>query len=75
MRRTRMVVLIRAVQLLVSMVVAVVAVDLIIGISRPETRGAVKLELAALIIVSFTIVALAVSAAARLHHGERHRKG
>ena len=65
MRQTRKVVLIRAMQLLVSMLVAVVAVDVIIGISRPETGGVVKLELAALIIVSFTIVALAVSAAAR----------
>ena len=74
MRQTRKVALIRAMQLLVSMLVAVVAVDLIIGISRPETGGVVKLELAALIIVSFTIVALAVSAAARLHHGDRHRK-
>jgi len=74
MQRTRMVVLIRAVQLLVSMVVAVVAVDLVIGISRPETRGVVKLELAALVIISFTVVALAVSAAARLHRGDRHRK-
>jgi len=75
MRRTRMVVFIRAAQLMVSMVVAVIAVDLIIGISRPETSGAVKLEVAALIIVCFTIAALGVSAAARLHQGERTAKG
>ena len=73
MRPTRMVVWIRAMQLVVSMAVAVVAMDLIIGISRPETGGVVKLELAALIIVSFTIVAVAVSAVARLHRGHRHR--
>jgi hypothetical protein len=69
MRQTRKVVLIRAMQLLVSMLVAVVAVDLIIGISRPETGEVVKLELAAVIIVSFTMVALAVAAAARYGHG------
>ena len=69
-----MVVVIRAAQLLVSMVVAIVAVDLVIGISRPETRGGVRLELAALIMVSFTIVALAVSAAARRYGDVRHRK-
>jgi len=69
-----MVVVIRAGQLLGSMAVAVVAVDLVIGLSRPEVRGVVKLELAALIIVSFTIAALAISAAARLHRGDRHRQ-
>ncbi|HSU34746.1 MAG TPA: hypothetical protein VLJ88_03715 [Propionibacteriaceae bacterium] len=74
MRQTTKVVLIRAMQLLVSMLVAVAALDLIIGISRPETGAVVKLELAALTIVSFTIAALAASAVVRLHHGDRHRK-
>ena len=74
MRQTRKVVLIRAMQLVVSMLVAVALLDLIIGIFRPETGGVVKLELAAIIIVSFTIAALAASAGARLHHGDRHRK-
>jgi len=56
------------------MAVAVVAVDMIIGILRPDTRDVVKLELAVLTIISFTIIAVAVSAAARLHRGNRHRK-
>ena len=74
MKGTGSVVLIRAVQLIVSMALAVVAVDLIIGIFRPETGGVVKLELAALITIGFTAVALAVSAAVRWSSGGRDRR-
>ena len=69
-----MVILMRAVQLVVSMALAVIAVDLIIGILHPETRGLVKLELAALMTIGFTIVALAVSAAVRRSHSDRDRR-
>ncbi len=74
MKGTGSIVLIRTVQLIVSMAVAVIAVDLIIGIFRPESRGVVRFELAALITIGFTTVALAVSAAVRWSSGGRDRR-
>lgn len=72
MSRARSVVLIRLAQLLGAMVFAFIAVDLVIAILRPDIRGMVRFDLAVLGTLCVTIVALASSAAVRLHHG-RHR--
>ena len=69
--RTKMVVLVRALQLLLSMIVAVLALFRVTGIFRPDASSVVRFELATVIIVSFTVVVLAISGALRLHHGAR----
>ena len=72
--RTRVVVLVRALQLLLSMIVAGLALYLVTGIFRPDASRLVKIELATVIIVSFTAVVLAISAATRLHRDGWHTR-
>ena len=70
--RTRVVVLVRALQLLLSMIVAVLALYLVTGIFRPDASRLSRIEMATVVIVSFTAVALAISAATRLHRDAGH---
>jgi hypothetical protein len=67
-----MVVPVRAVQLILSMIVAGFALYVVTGIFRPDASGVVKVELATVIIVSFTVVVLAISDATRLPRDAEH---
>jgi hypothetical protein len=49
------------------MILAVLALYLVTDIARPDASRVLKIELATVIIVSFTVVVLAISAATRLH--------